>query len=399
MRFDEIKRPGISRHLEGQRTGPHEPGELFERHPLADGTPGQRFLDAVASLCGEGHGPLAPTAGLALDVVDAAELVEQRVPYPSVPQMLQRIGGRGVQRGTAGLRQRQLRAARFGEPACLKQPGPSVAAHGSRQLIPTVLSHLRRIEEVAAVQQGGDALRCCGGRASGLRADADQAPVRQPKHGQQVVCRSAFHVAPHKLHLVALAGIAPCHVTAPALRERRRGFGDSRDFGVGRRLDKRAQAPGQVGRDDDGILPVPRSGIQEQPQGRGPSIDVAPQPVRELAVLGMEPILPKHAVRVVQRLGDRVPLRLVKIRPHLAQRFAGEMFHDRADHVRLAYRIGLVDRKQLDHRREIFSAQRMQGIVELGVCEIDVEVQGDRVRNSRGKREAYAAARPPHPLP
>ncbi|WP_405686012.1 hypothetical protein [Streptomyces sp. NBC_00057] len=122
--------------------------QAVDGHPLARGEADQCLADELAARFG---GTQDVRRALALDLLDAGELVQEAVVQPALPQLRNGQVRWPGQRGPSARGQHEPTAGELGEAACLEQHRPGEGRDG-----------LVRIE-VAAVQDVGD--RRDGGRA------------------------------------------------------------------------------------------------------------------------------------------------------------------------------------------------------------------------------------------
>ena len=121
--FADIEIPGIAGHLETRSGSAHLAEQIVDRDPVTRWTTPQRLLDGGAAP-GDGGQPPFALASLALDAVDAPQLVEQRGFQPALPQLRQRLFHRLAQSLLPGLGQLQRLAAQRRQPAGLRQHRP-----------------------------------------------------------------------------------------------------------------------------------------------------------------------------------------------------------------------------------------------------------------------------------
>ena len=212
-----------------------------------------------------GHGTPALAAVLPLDVIDAAELVEQGALDPPLPQATQRRCGGRAQRGMARLRQRKLRAVALGQLAGLEQPWPGERPDRTDRLLPALLL-LRGVEEVASVQHLGDTLHRCRRRAARLRTRRDPTEIDQAQHRLQVPRRRRFHVSSHELDPIERRGFALPEPGVPGYVDRLGQIVLGVESRFRGRRNESSQAIRQVRRDTERLGAVAARGIEEQAQ-------------------------------------------------------------------------------------------------------------------------------------
>ena len=198
--FREVQVPGVAVHGEIEARHLHEPAEVVEAHPSADGTLGQRVGDGRATPRRRRHRSPAAAARLSLDRVDAIELVQQFAPEPPLPGRAQRLRRRRVQGGAARLRQRQLRPTELGQSGCLHEAGPGERPDRTDLPDPLGRPGCPPFEVVAVREHLGDALARGGARPARAGADGDVSRFDQPQDREQVVLRGLLHVASRQRH-------------------------------------------------------------------------------------------------------------------------------------------------------------------------------------------------------
>ena len=340
--FREVQVPRVAVHGEIEALHLHEPAEVVETHPSADGAPGQRVGDGRAAPRHRRHRSPALAAGLPLDRVDAVELVQQLVPEPPFPDGAQRLRRRRVQRGAAGPGQRQLRPAKLGQSGCLHEAGPGERPDRTDLPHPLGRPGCPPFVVVAAREPLGEAPARGGARPSRAGADGDAPRFDQPQDREQVVLRGLLHVAPRQRH--AFGQLVRC-----------------RDLGLGRRRHPAPQAFRQLQGHDRRLGAVAPWRVEEEMQKgggrrRGSGAEAGGQP----AVLQAEALSIEEPVRRVQGLAHGELLDLVERVPQAPQRVAAEQPLDLRDHLRLApgRRCGV--RQQRQHRPKEVRARKLE---------------------------------------
>ena len=339
LRLREVQIPEVTGHLEIERHRLHELREVIETHPPTDRAFRQRVGDDRPAARRGGHGSAALAAGLALDGFDPAELVQQGVVEPAFPDEPQRVCRRPAEGGAPRRGQRQPGSTQLGQPGCLYEARPGERPDRADSLNPLRRLAGRRFEEVTPVEHLGDAPTCRRRRPSRLGAHRNAAAVDQSQHGGQVVLRGPLHVTPRQSHRIEFLFLAAAHVSGPGPLHRVGQLVRSGHLDLRRRRHERPQPLCQIPWDDRRLALVAVGRIEKEVQGRGcRAFGARTEPGRQLAVLGLEPVLTEDGVWCVQGFAHGELLGLVEPGPESLQGVAGEMPLYGRDHVRLARR-------------------------------------------------------------
>ena len=147
----------------------HPREQVVDWHPLADRAARQCGGDRLAAGLGRGQ---RVGGALALDVLDATQLVDDRLTDPGAPQRTDRLGWRLTQRGAPLRGQLQPAAGQLGQPTGLYQQRPRERGDRLRSVEVPTGQHLRHRRNSR------------GGRPLGLLAAPQLARPAQVQHGQ-----------------------------------------------------------------------------------------------------------------------------------------------------------------------------------------------------------------------
>jgi hypothetical protein len=314
----KVELPGVVGHGKDAIGRPHEAREFIDGDPAADRARLQGRFNGRPPGSDGGHHP--PLGILSLDLVDAAEFVEQGGLQPLLPKPAQHLCRRHGERLDAGRAELQAACHANRQTAALQQHGPGKGLDRADFLVPLVLLPFTGVMVATGELVAEQTLRGSA-RQRRLVADLDARLLDGAQHDDHFLQGFAFGQADDLARVF------------------RRGFRALYGWRGGRGHE-RLQAGPQVGRHH--VATLIRRVLDEQAQGSPLAGRIAVRLRRRdvkgrcALVPGAKPPIGILAERVMRRFGDGSLLRLVKQRPDCLQFRTEHGDDDSLDQVVLA---------------------------------------------------------------